>query len=180
MEKCTGVETWDAPEDSQSLHTELSRAETQVFHDPDATQFADTQFVDLNTQLDESCRFYFVFEEECFTGQATVTCTRVLRELDMVEFNVRPSLIGRGLSAVIEIHELETYVSKWHAVRIVSPTQTPVREFVNNLSLADVGLAETTLDLQILPGDRLKATLTNTLKGPIETQIVLFECVCDE
>lgn len=178
MEICTGVETLDAPEDSQPSIEEDSVAETQVFHDPDATQFADTQVVDWSDPVDESCLFSFNVGDYNFIGKAKVTASRVLRELDMIEFHVRPSRSRPGsCSARIELHELETYVSRWEAVRVVSPTQTPLRKFTNELSYADVGLSDTTLDLKFLPGDKLVVTLNNTLRGPIENHIMVFECV---
>lgn len=158
-----------------------SEEETQFSGDPEETQFESTLPAEGDRSLcyKTECGYQFSCGGDTTGGRLSVLSNRqTVTELNSVQFSVRYSKDKRTLRALLTLVYATGRACEWEACRVSLPTEGhTVRAFVCNLSLAYVGLATTKLCLDFLPGEKLKATLTNALKGPDEFQIMLFECL---
>lgn len=158
-----------------------SETETQPLGDPDETQFESTQPMDwdrlLCYQTDCSYEFNWGGEEDVMVGTLSILSNwKSAVDLDSVTISVRYSRDRTALRANLSLTYMGLGERRWEACHVSTLSGYTVREFVCNLSLGYVGLATTDLCLDFLSDEKLKATLTNTLKGPDEQQTMVFEC----
>ena len=173
------------PDRSCSYNKNTSEDETQHARNPDETQFS--QPVDTGMMVSQwgnlSCQYNFYWEDGGVTmltdGTLVLYSNRPPSSIPVrVDFRVRRSKYSREVfRAILVFHSDDASPTQWEAVTVTSPTEDTPHVFVRDLSLTYVGLADTELHLKFMRGGNLRATLTNTLKGPTTHQVMVFECV---